>query len=146
MTNISAPSKKAPAKFKYAGKSKPATPLPPTGASLASRTRGSKRKTTLHPVPAAERRVSYLFFFFFLIIIFFYRKYLLTFLRLTLLIWFPSFFIFLFFSLNIRRTCQLPVLFYLMSLNLRYVSFLHLSFFFLLCTCSFCHMSFVCLI
>ena len=60
MTNIPAPSKNAPAKLKSASKSKPATPLPPTGAPLASRTRGSKRKTTPHPVLAAERRVSYL--------------------------------------------------------------------------------------
>ena len=60
VTNISAPSKKALAKLKSASKFKPATPLPPTGASLASRTRGSKRKTTPYPVPAAERRVSYL--------------------------------------------------------------------------------------
>ena len=60
--NISVPSKKAPAKLKSTSKSKPATPLPPTGASLASRTRGSKRKTTPHPVSAAERRVSYLYF------------------------------------------------------------------------------------
>ena len=65
--NISVPSKKAPAKPKSASKTKPATPLPPAGAPLASRTCGSKRKTTPHPVSAAERRVSYfsLFFFFF---------------------------------------------------------------------------------
>ena len=62
--NISVPSKKTPAKLKSAGKAKSATPLPPTGASLASRTRGSKRKTTPHLVSAAERRVSYLFLFF----------------------------------------------------------------------------------
>ena len=83
--NISVPSKKAHAKLKFAGKSKPATPLPPTGASLASRTQGSKRKTTPHPVSAAKRRVSYLSFFFF------ERKYLLTFLWLTLLISSSSF-------------------------------------------------------
>ena len=64
VTNISVPSKKAPAKPKSAGKTKPATPLPPTGAPLASRTRGSKRKTTPHPVSAAERGVSYLSLFF----------------------------------------------------------------------------------
>ena len=38
VTNISTPSKKASAKLKSAGKSKPATPLPLIGASLASRT------------------------------------------------------------------------------------------------------------
>ena len=38
VTNIFVPSRKAPAKLKSVGKSKPATPLPPTGASLASRT------------------------------------------------------------------------------------------------------------
>ncbi|XP_030957107.1 uncharacterized protein KIAA0754-like [Quercus lobata] len=54
--NISVLSKKAPAKPKSAGKTKPATPLPPAGAPLTSRTRGSKRKTTLHLVSAAERR------------------------------------------------------------------------------------------
>ena len=63
--NISVPSKKAPAKPKSAGKIKPATPLPPTGAHLASRTRGSKRKTTPRPVSATERRVSYFSHFFF---------------------------------------------------------------------------------
>ena len=62
VTNIPTPSKKAPVKLKSASKSKPATPLPPIGAPLASRTRGSKRKTTPHPVSAAEKRVSYLFF------------------------------------------------------------------------------------
>ena len=64
--NISVPSKKAPAKPKSAGKTKPATPLPPTNAHLASRTRGSKRKTTPHPVSAAEWRVSYFSPFFLL--------------------------------------------------------------------------------
>ena len=63
--NISVPSKKIPAKPKSAGKTKLASPLPPTGPSLASRTRGSKRKTTPHPVSAAEWRVSHLFLFFF---------------------------------------------------------------------------------
>ena len=63
VTNIPAPSKKAPAKLKSASKSKPATSLAPTGAPLASRTRGSKRKTTPYPMSAAKRRVSYLFFF-----------------------------------------------------------------------------------
>ena len=66
--NLSVPSKKAPAKPKSAGKTKSATPLPPAGAPLASRTRGSKRKTTPHPASATERRVSYFspfpFFFF----------------------------------------------------------------------------------
>ena len=60
VTNISAPSKKGPAKLKSASKSKSTTPQPPTGAPLASKTRGNKRKTTLHPVFATERRVSYL--------------------------------------------------------------------------------------
>ena len=62
--NLPVPSKKAPAKPKSAGKTKTATPLPPAGALLASRTRGSKRKTTPHPVFATERRVSYSSFFF----------------------------------------------------------------------------------
>ena len=62
--NISVPSKKAPAKLKSAGKTKPTTPLPPTGASLASKTRSSKRKTTPHPVSTAEQRVSYLSLYF----------------------------------------------------------------------------------
>ena len=57
--NLSIPSKKAPAKAKSTGKTKPATPLPPAGAPLASRTRGSKRKTTSHPASATERRVSH---------------------------------------------------------------------------------------
>ena len=38
VTNISAPSKKGPAKLKSASKSKPTTPWPPTDAPLASRT------------------------------------------------------------------------------------------------------------
>ena len=63
--NLPVPSEKAPAKPKFAGKTKPATPLPPAGALPASRTRGSKRKTTPHPVSATERRVSYSSFFFF---------------------------------------------------------------------------------
>ena len=88
VTNISAPSKKAPGKLKSASKSMPATPLPPTGASLVSKTRDHKRKTTPHPVPAAEQRVSYLL------------KYLLVFLWLTLLT--PHFLFF--FSLSTRRT------------------------------------------
>ena len=107
--NISVPSKKAHAKLKFAGKSKPATPLPPTGASLTSRTRGSKRKTTPHPVSAAEWRVSYLFLFFFL------TKILLNFLAANL----ANFLYLLSFSLSIRRTRQLPVLSCLMSPNLR---------------------------
>jgi len=60
VTNISAPSKKGPTKLKSASKSKPATPRPPTSAPLASRTKGSKRKTTPHPVFAVERMVCYL--------------------------------------------------------------------------------------
>ena len=113
MTNIYAPSNKALAKLKSASKSKPATPLPPTSASFASRTRGSKRKTTSHLVPAAERRVSYLL------------KYLLAFLWLTLLT--PPFLFF--FSLSSRRTRQSPVQSYLMSPSLRYISFLLFLFF-----------------
>ena len=58
VTNIPAPSKKGLAKLKSASKSKPATPRPPTDAPPASRTRGSKRKTTPHL--ATERKVSYL--------------------------------------------------------------------------------------
>ena len=71
--NLPVPSKKAPAKPKsaakpkYAGKTKSATPLPPAGAPPASRTYGSKRKTTPHPVSATEQRVSYSSSFFFLI-------------------------------------------------------------------------------
>ena len=61
--NLPVSSKKAPAKPKSAGKTKSATSLPPAGASPASRTRGSKRKTTPHPVFATERRVSYSSFF-----------------------------------------------------------------------------------
>ena len=61
--NLSVLSKKAPAKPKSTGKTKPATPLPPASAPLASRTRGSKRKTTPHPISATERRVSYFFIF-----------------------------------------------------------------------------------
>ena len=63
--NLPVPSEKAPAKPKFAGKTKPATPLPPAGALPASRTHGSKRKTSPHPVSATERRVSYSSFFFF---------------------------------------------------------------------------------
>ena len=54
--NIPAPSKKGPVRLKSASKSKLATLRPPTEAPPASRTRGSKRKITLHPV--AEWRVS----------------------------------------------------------------------------------------
>ena len=69
--NLPTPSEKAPAqprstaKLKSASKTKPATPLPPAGALPVIRTRGSKRKTTPHPVSATERRVSYSSFFFF---------------------------------------------------------------------------------
>ena len=69
--NLPVPSEKAPAKPKSAGKTKPVTPLPPAGALPASRTHGSKRKTTPHPVSATERRVSYSSSFFFL---FFFDK------------------------------------------------------------------------
>ena len=58
--NISVPSKKGPAKLKFASKSKPATPRPSTNAPPSNKTRGSKRKTTPHLAFAAERRVSYL--------------------------------------------------------------------------------------
>ena len=54
--NIPAPSKKGPARLKSASKSKLATPRPPTDAPPASRTRGSKRKITSHPV--AEWKVN----------------------------------------------------------------------------------------
>ena len=68
--NLPIPSEKSPAKPKFAAKpksaskTKPTTPLPPAGALPASRTRGSKRKTTPHPVSATEQRVSYSSFFF----------------------------------------------------------------------------------
>ena len=58
VTNIPTPSKKGPARLKSANKSKPATLRPPTDAPSTGRTRGSKRKTTPHPV--AEQKVSYL--------------------------------------------------------------------------------------
>ena len=48
--NIPAPSKKGPARLKSTSKSKLATSRPPTDAPPASRTRGSKRKITPHPV------------------------------------------------------------------------------------------------
>ena len=60
VTNISAVGKKAPTKLKSASKSKLATPRPPTNAPLSSRTRGTKRKTSLHPMFATERRVCYI--------------------------------------------------------------------------------------
>ena len=69
--NLLAPSEKVPAKprsatkLKSASKTKPTTPLPPTGAPPAIRTRGSKRKTTPHPVSATERKVSHSSLFFF---------------------------------------------------------------------------------
>ena len=56
VTNISAPSKKGLVRLKSASKSKPATSWPPTDAPPASRTRGSKRKITSHPV--AEWKVN----------------------------------------------------------------------------------------
>ena len=49
VTNISAPSKKGPAKLKFGSKSKPAIPRPPTDAPPTNRTQGNKRKTTPHP-------------------------------------------------------------------------------------------------
>ena len=70
--NLPAPSEKVPvkprsaAKFKSASKTKLATPLPPAGALPAVRTRGSKRKTTPHPISATERRVSHFSSFYFL--------------------------------------------------------------------------------
>ena len=75
MINLPALSEKAPAKprsvakFKSASKTKPATPLPPAGAPPAVRTRGSKRKTTPHPVSATEWRVSPVSSFYFLFLI-----------------------------------------------------------------------------
>ena len=108
--NISVPSKKVPAKLKSADKTKPDTPLPPTSASLASRTRSSKRKTTPHPVSAAERRVSHLSLFFF-----FDKEILLNFLAANL----ANFLCLFSFSLSIRKTRQLLALFCLMSPNLR---------------------------
>ena len=68
--NLPVPSEKAPAKPKSvakpksAGRTKPATPLSPAGVLSAIRTRGSKSKTTPHPVSATERRVSHSSFFF----------------------------------------------------------------------------------
>ena len=70
--NLLAPSEKVPAKprsaakFKPTSKTKPATPLPPAGALPAVKTRGSKRKTTPHPVSATERIVSPFSSFYFL--------------------------------------------------------------------------------
>jgi len=43
-----------------ASKLKSTAPRPSTGAPPSSRTRGSKRKTSPHPVPTIERRVCYL--------------------------------------------------------------------------------------
>ena len=69
--NLPALSEKVPAKprsaakIKSASKTKPATPLPPVGALPTVRTRGSKRKTTPHPVSATERRVSHFSSFYF---------------------------------------------------------------------------------
>ena len=114
MTNISAPSNKALTKLKSASKSKPATPLPPRDASFASRTQGSKMKTTPHLVPAAERRVSLSF------------KIPFGFLVANLA---NSPFPFFFFSLSSRRTYQSPVPSYLMSPSLRYIFFLLFLFF-----------------
>ena len=68
-----------------------------------------------------ERRVSYLSFFFFL-----KKKIPFNFLAANL----ADFLFLLSFSLSIKRIRQLPALFFLMSPNLRYVSFLYFSFFF----------------
>ena len=57
--NVPAPVKKCPIKLKFASKPKPATPRPSIKATLASRTRDSKRKTTPHPAFAIERRACY---------------------------------------------------------------------------------------
>ena len=57
--NVPAPVKKGPIKLKYASKPKSATPRPPIEATLASRTQGSKRKTTPYPALATARRVRY---------------------------------------------------------------------------------------
>ena len=57
--NVPAPVKKGPTKLKYANKPKSATPRPPVDATPASRTQGSKRKTTPHPALAIEQRVRY---------------------------------------------------------------------------------------
>ena len=64
VTNISAPSKKGPAKLKFAIKSKLATPRPSTHAPPSSKTRGSKRKSTPHPaLPLILLRLLYTFDF-----------------------------------------------------------------------------------
>ena len=59
MINVPTPVEKGPTKLKSSSKPKFATPQPPIDATLASRTRGSKRKTTPHPVLATERRVRH---------------------------------------------------------------------------------------
>ena len=59
VVNIPAPVKKGPIKLKSASKPKPATPRPLVKATPASRTRGSKRKTTPHPALATKWRVRY---------------------------------------------------------------------------------------
>ncbi|XP_065636885.1 uncharacterized protein LOC136070628 [Quercus suber] len=56
VVKIPVPAKKAPAKLKSLSKSKSATLQPPASATPAGRTRGSKRKTTPHPVFAAQQR------------------------------------------------------------------------------------------
>ena len=59
--NVLAPVKKGPIKLKsaskpkFASKPKPAAPRPPIETTPASRTRGSKRKTTPHPALATEQ-------------------------------------------------------------------------------------------
>ena len=57
--NVPAPVKKGPTKLKSANKPKSATPRLPIDATPANRTRGSKRKTTPHPVLAIERRIRH---------------------------------------------------------------------------------------
>ena len=60
VTNIFALGKKGLAKLKFVSKSKLVTPWPPTDAPPSSRTRGNKRKTSLHPAFATKQRVCYL--------------------------------------------------------------------------------------
>ena len=63
--NVPAPIKKGHIKLKstskpkFASKPKPATPRPPVEATSASRTQGSKRKTTPYPALATEQKVRY---------------------------------------------------------------------------------------
>ena len=57
--NVPALVKKGPTKLKSTSKPKSATPQPPINATPASRTQGSKRKTTPHPALATEQRVCH---------------------------------------------------------------------------------------